>query len=85
MTTLILTLTKILPKKWGYSFVDFQIVLSTYKLDFQNKNYIYKIKTQVFYLFFYYNFATKKKKKASLHAQSACDEASIVSIYLLYY
>ena len=29
-----LTLTKTLPKKYG------QIVLSTYKLDFQNKNYI---------------------------------------------
>ena len=39
-----LTFTKILPKKYVYSFIDFQITLSTYKLDFQNKNYIYKIK-----------------------------------------
>ena len=35
-----LTLTKILPKKYGHSPIDFQITLSTYKLDFQNKNYI---------------------------------------------
>ena len=31
-------------KKKGYSTIDFQITLFTYKLDFQNKNYIYKIK-----------------------------------------
>ena len=36
----ILILTKTLPKKQSYSLVDFQIALSTYKLDFQNKNYI---------------------------------------------
>ena len=41
--------TKILPKKYGHSQVDFQIVLSTYKLDSQNKNYIYKIKIQDFF------------------------------------
>ena len=35
-----LTLTKTLPKKYGHSPIDFQITLSTYKLDFQNKNYI---------------------------------------------
>ena len=35
-----LTLTKTLPKKQGHSSIDFQVVLSTYKLDFQNKNYI---------------------------------------------
>ena len=45
-----LTLTKTLPKKYGHSPVNFQITLSTYKLDFQNKNYIYKIKTQFFFL-----------------------------------
>ena len=43
-----LTLTKTLPKKQGYSSVDFQITLSTYKLDSQNKNYIYKIKNTKF-------------------------------------
>jgi len=35
-----LTPTKILPKKYGHSLVNFQISLSTYKLKFQNKNYI---------------------------------------------
>ena len=55
-----LTPTKILPKKQGHSPViiiiflnspiNFQITLSTYKLDSQNKNYIYKIKTQNFIL-----------------------------------
>ena len=49
-----LTLTKTLPKKQYYSPVIFQTVLSTYKLDFQNKNYIYKIKIQIF------SFAKKK-------------------------
>ena len=55
------------------STVDFQITLSTYKLNSQNKKiiyiyrYIYKIKTIFFKL---------KKKKASSHARSACDEAS---------
>ena len=39
-----LTPTKILPKKQSHSTVDFQITLFTYKLDFQNINYIYKIK-----------------------------------------
>ena len=47
--------------------LNFQITLSTYKLDSQNKNYIYKIKT----LFFL------AKKKASSHARITCDEASI--------
>ena len=37
-----------MPKKYDHSLVDFQISLFTYKLDSQNKNYIYKIKTQVF-------------------------------------
>ena len=36
-----LTPTKTLPKKYGHSSVDFQITLSTYKLNSQNKNYIY--------------------------------------------
>ena len=35
-----LTSTKTLYKKYGNFSVDFQISLSTYKLDFQNKNYI---------------------------------------------
>ena len=46
-----LTPTKTLPKKQGHFPVNFQIILSTYKLDFQNKNYIYKIKTEVFFFF----------------------------------
>ena len=37
-----LTPTKTLPKKWSHSPDDFQISLSTYKLDSQNKKYIYK-------------------------------------------
>ena len=41
-------------------FVDFQITLFTYKLDSQNKNYIYKIKTGFFKI--------KTKKKNSSHA-----------------
>ena len=32
------TSTKTLPKKQDYSFIDFQITLSTYKLNSQNKN-----------------------------------------------
>ena len=54
-----LTPTKILPKKYDHSSVEFQIALFTYKLDSQNKNknYIYIIKIQ-FLLFFI--FATKK-------------------------
>ena len=44
-----LTPTKILPKKQAHSPVDFQITLSTYKLNSQNKNYMYKIKTLVFF------------------------------------
>ena len=43
--------------------MNFQITLLNYKLDFQNKNMI---------------FLKLKKKKASSHAQSACDEASII-------
>ena len=46
-----LTPTKTLPKKQDKFPVNFQIVLSTYKSDFQNKNYIYKIKTQFFFQF----------------------------------
>ena len=37
-----LTSTKILPKKYGHPLIDFQIALSTYKLNSQNKNYIIK-------------------------------------------
>ena len=44
-----LILTKTLPKKLDHFLVDFQIVLSTYKLDSQNKNYLYKVKTQFFF------------------------------------
>ena len=39
-----------MPKKLEHSPVDFQIALSTYKLDSQDKNYIYKTKTQNFVL-----------------------------------
>ena len=39
-----------MPKKYGRSTVNFQITLFNYKLDFQNKNYIYKIKTRFFKL-----------------------------------
>ena len=45
-----LTPTKTLHKKYGHFLVDFQIALSIYKLDSQNKNCIYKIKTHVFFL-----------------------------------
>ena len=38
-----LTPTKTLPKKQNHSPIDFQIILFTYKLDSQNKNYIYII------------------------------------------
>ena len=65
-----LTSTKILPKKYDKFPVNFQITLSTYKLNCQNKDYIYKIKTQFFFA----------KKKASLHVRSACDETSIYKI-----
>ena len=46
-----LTLTKTLPKKQDNNFINFQINLFTYKLYFQNKNYIYKKnkKTQKFF------------------------------------
>ena len=37
-----LTPTKILTKKYDKFPINFQIVLSTYKLNFQNKNYIQK-------------------------------------------
>ena len=63
--------TKTLPKKYDKFPVNFQIVLSIHKLYCQNKNYIYKIKAQNFF------FA---KKKASSHARSACDEASLYLI-----
>ena len=43
--------------------MDFQIALSTYKLYSQNKNYIYKIKAQVFFLIFL---------KKSLIARTKC-------------
>ena len=59
-----LTPIKTLPKKYDHSAVDFQISLSTYKLDSQNKNCIYKIKSQNFF-FWLQNRTTKKK--ASLH------------------
>ena len=46
-----LTPTKKLPKKQGHYLVDFQKTLFNYKLDTQNKNYIYiyKIKTHIFF------------------------------------
>ena len=46
-----------------HSLINFQIDLFTYKLDFQNKNYIYiknKIKTQFFLI---QNRTTNPKKK----------------------
>ena len=54
-----------MPKKYDYSPVDFQIDLFTYKLNFQNKNYIYKIKTL---LFFCYKIGSLKKKKEKKEA-----------------
>jgi len=39
-----------LPKKLDHFPVNFQIILSTYKLNSQNKDYIFKIKTQSFFL-----------------------------------
>ena len=71
----ILTSTKTLFKKQGHSFVDFQIILSTYKLDFQNKNYIYKIKIQVIFLFVF-------KKPHRMH--KAC-VMSLVSHYMMFF
>ena len=38
-----LTPTKTLPKKMYFFFVNFQITLSIYKLDFQNVFFFYKI------------------------------------------
>ena len=66
-----LTLTKIFPKKYGHFLVEFQIVLSTYKLDSQNKNYIYiyiyntkhRVFIFIYFLFFY---------KISLIARAKC-------------
>ena len=55
-----------------HSLINFQIDLFTYKLYFQNKNYIYKIKK---HSFFFYKIG-RLKKKVSLHAWSACNEAS---------
>ena len=52
-----LTPTKTLPKKQNHSPIDFQIILSTYKLDSQNKNYVYIIKKKKKHRFFF--FATK--------------------------
>ena len=46
--------TKILPKKYGHSSVDFQIPLSFYKLDSQNKNYISNKNTFYLFIFFCY-------------------------------
>ena len=48
-------------------FVDFQITLFTYKLDSQNKNYIYKIKTG-----FYFNYKYKKIKNKKTHHTYYC-------------
>ena len=48
-----------MPKKQDHSTVDFQITLFTYKLDFQNKNYIYKIKHDFFKVFFKKSFIAR--------------------------
>ena len=45
-----LIFTKTLSKKQDHSLINFQIDLFNYKLDFQNKNYIYKIKKKQFFL-----------------------------------
>ena len=47
-----LTPTKTLPKKQNHSPIDFQIILFTYKLDSQNKNYIYIIRKKKHRFFF---------------------------------
>ena len=70
-----LTPTKTLPKKQNHSPIDFQIILFTYKLDSQNKNYIYIIKKKNTDFFFLLQNKTAKKK-ASSHLQSVYDEAS---------
>ena len=61
-----LTLTKTLSKKQDHSLIHFQIYLFNYKLDFQNKNYIYKIKNTIFFL---QNSTTNQKKKKSHHTR----------------
>ena len=78
----LLTPTKTLPKKQDNSPVNFQITLSTYKLDSQNKNYIYKIKTQVFFFF----FAKKKKphRTCKEHVMRLVGLKSYVSHVLIY-
>ena len=46
-----LTPTKTLSKKQNHSTINFEVFLFTNKLDFQNKNYIYKIKTKFCFFF----------------------------------
>ena len=71
-----LTPTKTLPKKQDHSPIDFQIILPTYKLDSQNKNYIYNFKKKKHKFFFFCYKIRPQKKKASSHLQSVYDEAS---------
>ena len=66
-----LTPTKTLPKKMYFFFVNFQITLSIYKLDFQNVFFFYKI--------------GPLKKKTSLHALHAHDEASFLLMAKIIY
>ena len=47
-----LTSTKTLLKKLDHSLVNFQITLSIYKLDSQNRNYIYNKNIEFFFFFF---------------------------------
>ena len=68
--------TKTFPKKYGHFSVEFQIALSTYKLDSQNINYIYKIQNTRFFFFF---FLQKKP-----HRTSVCDEASVCVCVCVY-
>ena len=50
-------------KKKVSSPINFQITLSTYKLYFQNKNYIYKILKKILFFFFSKKIGPLKKKK----------------------
>ena len=54
-----------------HSIINFQIDLFTYKLNFQNKNYIYNKnkKTQIFFLQNRTTKKLKKKKKNSSHVR----------------
>ena len=71
------TPTKTLPKNRTALLLIF-IDLFTYKLYFQNKNYIYKKKHN---FFFFYKIGPLTKKIKKPHARSVCDETSIILLY----